>query len=807
MISAGRKHLYFLLLVLIICLTEIFTAAGEEQFEIKRIGNINPYSDNEFRVSAAENGILTISVHDNICVYRTITQHINAGETRIYWDGCGYNREMLYKKTYTVTAELDTETGRHYSISFATPIEYPDQCLQYAMPSCEDMYTDCPEEWFIEYRTVTDGTVCIEILSKEESGNTYSYSLKTTGGKIGRKDFASISGKKKLPQAGKYKVTVFESSKPQQRYEFDLYIHEGKPEKTQVYVTGEIMPERSMTDEEIWEIMMKPSVVIDIDFFKHQDVFENPDETSRSLGTLHGQTQGVKVIEIMDQWALIGAWNHEDGSYIEGWVPYSRLKTEYPRNEYGILIDKEKQTLTVFQKGKKLDTLLISSGRAEKNRLYQETSAGCFLTGYHRVNFSMNGKKYDYVIQYDGGNLLHQTPYDWGQKKKDFTLGRGYLGAKASHACIRIQPEPGEGGLNAFWLFTHIPYHTRVIILDDQEKRLNEKNVLERKKNEDADLASFHTINKTPDQDEKDVIITFGGCLAADGFRENKNKKGNFNSFISGKGYTYPLKNLYSIFAEDDLTCINVCFSNKNKADQKNGNTSIKQMEELLESSSVEALRMLSVSSAEKYRNSESNDIFNRILEREKPLTIYLKNHLFGFTGCNEKEYLNSPEIIDRRINTLKEQKCEIIVFFADWSGDNSADHCIIQEAIARRCIHAGASLVIGDTKGSVQGIDYIEGVPVFYSLGDLMDTGTVSKSKKQQGIILRAVFHFEEEDRNPELTVIPVLPYGNTEKDKNDYCPAVNMDYNDTERIIRTIWQQTPESVMEKMIFYFPEK
>ena len=63
-----------------------------------------------------------------------------------------------------------------------------------------------------------------------------------------------------------------------------------------------------------------------------------------------------------------------------------------------------------------------------------------------------------------------------------------------------------------------IETNSRVIILDDQEKRLNEKNVLERKKNEDADLASFHTINKTPDQDEKDVIITFGGCLAADGF-------------------------------------------------------------------------------------------------------------------------------------------------------------------------------------------------------------------------------------------------------------------------------------------------
>ena len=33
------------------------------------------------------------------------------------------------------------------------------------------------------------------------------------------------------------------------------------------------------------------------------------------------------------------------------------------------------------------------------------------------------------------------------------------------HSGTIALPEPGKGGLNAYWLFTHIPYHARVIIL------------------------------------------------------------------------------------------------------------------------------------------------------------------------------------------------------------------------------------------------------------------------------------------------------------------------------------------------------
>ena len=808
MVLKTRKYFFLLTAVLMIFCFMITDADCEEQFQIRRIGNINPYSENSFLVHSPEEGQLTIRVHDSICVYRTITQQITEGDTRITWDGCGYNQEKLYEKTYSITAELETVSGQHYSVSFASPIEYPKQCLQYALLSSYELYRDTPEKWFLEYRTVTDGTVCIELLGKEAGELLYTYTVSAAGAKIGRKDFKTIAGRKALPASGEFTIRIYEKSRPDQYYEYPLRVLEKTPEKERVTATGEIMPDRSMTDQEIWQLMMQPSVVVDIDFFKHQDIFEEPDEKSRSLGTLHGQTQGLKVIRTEKQWALIGAWNHEDASYVEGWVPYSKLKIEYPKKEYGILIDKQKQTLSVYRNGQKIDTLLISTGRAEKNKLYQETSAGCFLTGYHRVNFSMNGKKYDYVIQYDGGNLLHQTPYDWGQQKKDFTLGRGYLGAKASHACIRIQPEPGEGGLNAFWIFTHIPYHTRVIILDDEEKRENEKNLLIREKKADIDISVLHCVKSEEKKEETDVTITFGGCVTPGGSKAFNNKKGSFSKYLTEKGYDAPLQNVKNVFDQDDFTCINLSYINPeqsgNSTVNKGSRYAVDNMKELFKNASVDLIQIIS----HEYESGGNDSIKQELglyastRERDHSFTANVKGHLFGFTACSEKVYLRDPEVIDKRIRELTEKHCETIIFFAEWGSPADDCHSIVQEAMAHRCVRAGASLVIGNIKGRIQGADYIEGVPVFYSLGDLLDGSVSEKTKNQQGILLRAVFSFTEGKESPALTVIPIMPCGNTIKDKNEYCPATMLSKTESSNIFRYIWQDTPDQIMDRLLF-----
>ena len=481
-----------------------------------------------------------------------------------------------------------------------------------------------------------------------------------------------------------------------------------------------------------------------------------------------------------------------------------------------MLIDKQKQTLTVYQNGTVIDTLLVSTGRAEKNNLDQETAAGCFLTGYHRVNFSMNGKKYDYVIQYDGGNLLHQTPYDWGQHKKDFTLGRGYLGAKASHACIRIQPEPGEGGLNAYWLFTHIPYHTRVMILDDQAEREATAEKLKRTDKDSADIRKLNLTDTYTDSTDLNVEITFGGCVFPGGTKSFNARKESFASAVREKGYGFALNELAEIFRSDDFTCVNLCTAILNESAAAPDNKGIlfakSGTEHLFDDASVEMIQITedrTIPSEGNLRNDTEEILrtFLQVLTSDRTVTCTLKGHLFGFAGCSESEYLKDPSIIDRSLAELEQAGCEKKIVLLSWPEENNPSHSVTQEAMAHRAVRSGADIVIGNSPGTVQGIDYIENVPVVYSLGDLLNGSTGVKPKNQQGMLVRALFGFENGHDDVTVRVIPIMPYGNGDSKQNEYTPSAGLSGQQTETLIGRIWKDSAEAALARVIFYMKDQ
>ena len=800
-----KARIFAAFAVLLACLCCLRTVkAGNDGFTVKRIGNIHPYGENAFRVTAPEGGELEIRIHDSICVYRTLLQRIPAGETTVCWDGCGYNRERLYEKSYTVTAELKTDGGNEYAVSFASPVEYALQCLQYALPSSDILYLDNLKDWFIEYRTVTKGTVRMELIPEGGSDPVFTYSAPVTGGKINRKDFSALAGKQ-VPEPGEYILSVYEETRRDERYDMPLTVVRDSPEPDRITETGAILPERGMGDAEIWDLMMKPSVVVDIDSFKHQEVYTEPDRGSASLGTLHGQSQALQVIRISGEWALVGAWNHEDAEYVEGWVPLDKLKTVRPQAEYGILIDKQKQTLCVYRHGEKIDTLLISSGRAEKNSLYQETSAGCFLTGYHRVNFSMNGKKYDYVIQYDGGNLLHQTPYDWGQQKKDFTLGRAYLGAKASHACIRIQPEPGDGGINAYWLFTHIPYHTRVMILDDPEERRAVTAKLKRTASEEADPSALRTADVIPAGDDETVCITFCGQLTAGGTRAFNSRKESLAAFADKNGYDKPFSSLRGLFLGDDLTC--AFLGCKVQADpdvypeEKNEKYAPAAMTELFRGSGIDLLACCGFPAEQTADIPEAS-----LLDGENCFLQSIRGYRFGFVLCTEEEYIQDPACIDRKLAMLDESECDRTIMLFQWGNGKESSHSIVQEAMAHRSVRAGADLVIGNEEGTLRGADLVEGVPVVYSTGCLLD-GTVSeKPKKQQGVLARIQFSFGK-DGGTSVTLIPLAPYGNGGAAQNEYIPTADLGKEQFVQSAGLIRRDSTDKGLDGFRFYMADQ
>lgn len=443
--------------------------AEQEAFTVVNKNKPASYRENRFEAVCPEDGTLTLTVRDETNVYQILTREVTRGVQSVFWNGLGLNDERLNRKYYEVYAVLTGVSGTEYTYSFNIYIEYSDQALIFALPSDDTVYLDEPGDWFLEFKNVLTGNLIAEFRPRGAGADEAPVLTVRRNSKLGvinTLTFTALRGKNDLP-AGEYTVTCTMEGAPLYASSFDLTVAEGKREVLPLSVTGDIMPDRDATDAEIWACMTAPATVVDIKATDHQKVYASPDKASTVLGTLHGQSQALSVFELADGWARIGAWNHEEAVYIEGWVPAEKLKVVRPRTDYGLLIDKREQTVTVWKDGERYGTVAISTGLATPSAKQRETAAGSFLTDRHMVDFSMNGMKYDYVIRFDGGNLLHQIPYVWGGGKKDFTAPAALLGSKASHGCVRIQAEPGENGINAYWIWTHVPYRTRVIIWDD----------------------------------------------------------------------------------------------------------------------------------------------------------------------------------------------------------------------------------------------------------------------------------------------------------------------------------------------------
>lgn len=74
-------------------------------------------------------------------------------------------------------------------------------------------------------------------------------------------------------------------------------------------------------------------------------------------------------------------------------------------------------------------------------------------------------------------------------------------------------------------------------------------------------------------------------------------------------------------------------------------------------------------------------------------------------------------------------EKCDFLVVYPHWGVEHQSYPEDYQTKIAEHCLAAGADMVIGSHTHCLQGVEYIEDKPVFYSLGNFVFGQTIDRS------------------------------------------------------------------------------
>ena len=82
-------------------------------------------------------------------------------------------------------------------------------------------------------------------------------------------------------------------------------------------------------------------------------------------------------------------------------------------------------------------------------------------------------------------------------------------------------------------------------------------------------------------------------------------------------------------------------------------------------------------------------------------------------------------------VEVIKEAKetCDYVAVYPHWGVEYQAYPEANQTQIAKACIDAGADVVVGSHTHCLQGVSYIEGKPVFYSLGNFIFGQSIDRS------------------------------------------------------------------------------
>ena len=259
-----------------------------------------------------------------------------------------------------------------------------------------------------------------------------------------------------------------------------------------------------------------------------------------------------------------------------------------------------------------------------------------------------------------------------------------------------------------------------------------------------------------------------------------------YNSFdqeleLHKKDYSYFMKNVKSIFENDDLTIVNLEGPLTNYALMAEKQYRFKgaaAYTEVLKQGSIEAVNLANnhmfdyldqgywdTVSTLSAANIGYSGFEHKYITEVKGIKI----GMFGFTGWDSGK--QNKEDIKKAVDYLKSRGANLIIASFHWGEERMYIPNKTQKELGRYCIDIGVDLVLGHHPHVIQGIETYKGKSIVYSLGNFCFGGNKNPSDKD-AYIYQHSFSFKGNVLQMETgQVIPVSI--SSAKERNNYQPS----------------------------------
>lgn len=174
--------------------------------------------------------------------------------------------------------------------------------------------------------------------------------------------------------------------------------------------------------------------------------------------------------------------------------------------------------------------------------------------------------------------------------------------------------------------------------------------------------------------------------------------------------------------------------------------------------------------------------------EAMKPVYMELQGKTIAFVAASRAEkYKMTPQATEEEPGILRcydtalflqeiqeaKEKADFVIAYVHWGTEHSFELEDVQLTTGKEYLDAGADVVIGAHSHCLQGMEYYDGKPIIYSLGNFwFDDATVDT------MLLQLHFYGDDQNQKLEVKVIPAI--------QSAYCTKGVTEREEQKRIFR---------------------